>query len=85
MVGDWVLTMVCTYVINCSLENPTFLDSLEQVLESSPTGDSIILMGNFNTHVANDHETWMDGICLNDFLDLKLSSVRLLDFSARQI
>ena len=35
-VGEWVLTVICTYAPNTSSEYPPFLESLEKVLESAP-------------------------------------------------
>ena len=52
--------MVWAYVANSSSEYPPFLESLEQVLENTPTGDSIILIEDFNAHVGN-------GVKLMDF------------------
>ena len=77
--GERVLTVVCTHAQNSSSEYPPFLESLEKVLESAPTGHSSFLLGDFNAHVGNDSETWR-GVTGNTGLSgLNLSSVQLLD------
>uniref|UniRef100_A0AAY5K1H3 Endonuclease/exonuclease/phosphatase domain-containing protein n=1 Tax=Esox lucius TaxID=8010 RepID=A0AAY5K1H3_ESOLU len=76
-VGDRSLTVVCAYGPNGSAEYPTFLESLGGVLESAPTGDSIVLLGDINAH------TWRGVIGRNGPPDLNPSGVQLLDFCAR--
>ncbi|KAK3562735.1 hypothetical protein QTP86_006512 [Hemibagrus guttatus] len=81
-VRDRCLTVVSAYGPNGSVEYPTFLETLRGVLEGAPTGDSIVLLGDFNAHVGNNSDTWRGVIGRNDPPDLNLSGVLLLDFCA---
>ncbi|KAK3556664.1 hypothetical protein QTP70_011924 [Hemibagrus guttatus] len=81
--GDRCLTVVSAYGPNDSVEYPTFLETLGGVLEGAPTGDSIVLLGDFNAHVGNNSDTWRGVIGRNSPPDLNLSGVLLLDLCAR--
>ncbi|KAK3521202.1 hypothetical protein QTP70_000769, partial [Hemibagrus guttatus] len=80
--GDRRLTIVSACGPNGSVEYPTFLETLRGVLEGALTGDSIVLMGDFNAHVGNDSDTWRGVIGRNGPPDLNSSGVLLLDFCA---
>ncbi|KAK3541878.1 hypothetical protein QTP86_008137 [Hemibagrus guttatus] len=80
--GDRCLTVVSAYGPNGSVEYPTFLETLRGVLEGAPTGDSIVLLGDFNAHVGNNSDTWRGVIGRNSPPDLNSSGVLLLDFCA---
>ncbi|KAK3552129.1 hypothetical protein QTP86_001507 [Hemibagrus guttatus] len=80
--GDRCLTVVSASGPNGSVEYPTFLETLRGVLKGAPTGDSIVLLGDFNAHVGYDRDTWRGVIGRNGPPDLNLSGVLLLDFCA---
>ena len=57
VLGGKTLTVVCAYAPNRSSEYLAFLETLNGVLYVAPVGDSIVLQGDFNTHIGNDVDT----------------------------
>ena len=80
--GLGILIVVCTYVPNNSSLYPSFLESIELVLESGPTGDSIVLQGDLDVHVGKDSESWRGVIGRKGLSHLNPSGVMLLNFCA---
>ncbi|KAI3370554.1 hypothetical protein L3Q82_025315, partial [Scortum barcoo] len=81
-VGDRSLAVVCAYGPNSSTEyscRPSW-SPWEGYLIVLLTGDSIVLLGDFNAHVGNDSDTWRGVIGRNGLPDLNPSGVLLLDF-----
>lgn len=51
-----------------------------QTLDTVLTGDSTVLMGDFNAHVSNDSVIWRGVTGRNGLPNLNLSGVQLLNF-----
>lgn len=54
-VGGQIWTVVCTYGPNSSSDS--FLESLKGVLQTAPSGGSLVFLSDFNAHVGSDSET----------------------------
>ena len=53
------------------------METLNGVLYGAPVGDSIVFLGDFNTHGGNDGDTWRGMVGRNGLPELNLSG-RLL-------
>ncbi|KAI3376790.1 hypothetical protein L3Q82_000383 [Scortum barcoo] len=71
------LAVVCAYGPNSSTEYPASLESLGGV-DSTPTGDYIVLLGDFNAHLGNDSDTWRGVIGRNGLPDLNPSGASVI-------
>lgn len=58
--------------------------SWEGVLNSALTGDPIVILGDFNTHVDIDSDTWRGVIGRNNLPDMNPSVVLVLDCCVHQ-
>lgn len=70
--------IVYAYSLNTSSAYSAFLD-LDGMLEDTPNGDFIVLLGDFNAKFGNDSDTWKDVMGRNGLPNLNLSRVLLLD------
>ena len=52
------LAVVCANEPNSSSQYPAFLESLGGLLEEVPTGASMVLLADYNTHVGNERVIW---------------------------
>lgn len=52
-----VREQVCTYATNDSSEYPAFLEYFGVVLEGTPSGDSVVLLKDFDAYMSYDGET----------------------------
>lgn len=70
--GGKALTVVYAYTSNSGSEYPAFLETLGGVLQRASLGDSIVLLGDLNTHMGNDVETKRGMTVRNSLPDLNL-------------
>ncbi|KAK0136103.1 Craniofacial development protein 2 [Merluccius polli] len=73
----------CMLEFTPQLRVSTLFGLLGGVLESAPSGDSLVLLGDFNAHIGSNSGAWRGVIGRNGRLDLNPSGVQLLDFCAR--
>ncbi|CAF3219623.1 unnamed protein product [Rotaria sp. Silwood2] len=80
-----ILTIIQVYAPNIEADNMAFLDTVPTAMESVPMKDFILFLGDFNTHVGNDSQTWNGVIGPNGDQDLNNQGRCLLDFCATKI
>ena len=76
------LALVQVYAPNTESEYAPFLYEVFDVLEGIQGTDSIVLLGDFNTHVGNDAQTWKDVIRKKGDSDINAHGRLLRDFCA---
>jgi exonuclease III len=79
---DSTLALIQVYAPNLESEYAAFLEEVSLALETLPTTDSIMLLGDFNAHVGVDEQTWKGVIGRNGDSSLNANGSLLLDFCA---
>ena len=65
-----ILAVIQVYAPNVKSNWSEFLDNVSQVMESIPSTNATLIMGDFNVHVGNDSITWQSIISPNGNNDL---------------
>lgn len=73
-----VLSVVVAYAPNYSAYYLAFLGSLGSVLRGLPSRDPKVVLGDFNTRLGNDGESWTVKTGRNGLPELNLCGVLLL-------
>ena len=65
-----ILAVIQVYASNVKSNWSEFLDNVSQVMESIPSTNATLIMGDFNAHIGNDSITWQSIISPNGNNDL---------------